>query len=169
MSQSSKDPESFGVVDKRRFTPEGERRPEAAVEAPSTPQRKPIPAPSEPPKSPPAPESEAARTARQAYERQAGPPPKQEADFETLVLSLSTSAMYQLGLVQDPAGAPIPTDLEAARHTIDILGVLQKKTRGNLTPQEEQLLEQVLYELRLAYVHISSGQPAHTRRAKRGA
>jgi uncharacterized protein YozE (UPF0346 family) len=169
MSQSSKDPESFGVVDKRRFTPKGERRPEAEVQPPSPPQREPTPAPSEQLKSTPAPESEAARTARQAYERQAGPAPKQEADFETLVLSLSTSAMYQLGLVQDPAGAPIPTDLGAARHTIDILGVLQKKTRGNLTPQEEQLLEQVLYELRLAYVHISSGQPAHTRGTKRGA
>lgn len=169
MNQSSKDPDSFGVVDKRRFTSEGERRPEAAVEAPSTPQRELTPAPSEPSKSPPAPESEAARTARQAYERQAGSAPKQEADFETLVLSLSTSAMYQLGLVQDPAGAPIPTDLEAARHTIDILGILQKKTRGNLTPQEEQLLEQVLYELRLAYVHISSGQPPRPRSAKRGA
>lgn len=172
MSQTSKDPETFGVVDKRRFTSEGERRPEAEVQlpsTPSTPEAEPTPAATTQPKSTPALESDAARTARQAYERQAGPAPKQEADFETLVLSLSTSAMYQLGLVQDPAGAPIPTDIEAARHTIDILGVLQKKTRGNLTPQEEQLLEQVLYELRLAFVHISSGQPAHTRSAKRGA
>jgi hypothetical protein len=77
--------------------------------------------------------------------------------------------MYQLGLVQDPTGAQIPTDIEAARHTIDILGVLQEKTRGNLTAQEEQLLDQVLYELRLAFVHISGGQPPRTRPAKRGA
>jgi len=55
------------------------------------------------------------------------------------------------------------------RHTIDILGVLQEKTRGNLTPQEAQLLDQVLYELRLAFVHVSGGQPPRTRPAKRGA
>jgi len=171
MNQTSKDPETFGVVDKRRFTSEGELRPEAKAAPPSAPQAEPTPETTGQSKSAPAPESESAHAARQAYERQAGPAPKQEADFETLVLSLSTSAMYQLGLVQDPAGAPIPTDLEAGRHTIDILGILQEKTRGNLTPQEEQLLEQVLYELRLAFVHISSGQPpgTRTRTAKRGA
>jgi hypothetical protein len=176
MSQEPKDPDTFSVVDKRRFTSAGERRAGAEAAAEATVQPGPTPAASPaaggagaPPKSAPAPEREAARTARQAYERQAGPPSREEADFETLVLSLSTSAMYQLGLVQDPTGAQIPTDIEAARHTIDILGVLQEKTRGNLTAQEEQLLDQVLYELRLAFVHISGGQPPRTRPAKRGA
>ncbi len=66
--------------------------------------------------------------------------------------------MYQLGLVEDPTRAGIPTDPEAARHTIDMLGIIQEKTRGNLSAREAQLLDQVLYELRLAYVHVSSGK-----------
>ncbi len=76
-------------------------------------------------------------------------------DFETLVLSLSTTTMYQLGLVEGPDRAPIPADLQAARQTLDMLAVIEEKTRGNLSTREQQLLEQALYELRLTYVQLS--------------
>jgi hypothetical protein len=158
MSQEKKEPEEILVVDKRRFTSEGEIRPEAEANKASELPPSPRPTPRSEPQAAPAPEKQATRAAREAYERQAGPAPPQKADFETLILSLSTSAMYQLGMVQDRSGAQIPVDREAARQTIDILGVIQQKTRGNLTPQEDQLLDQVLYELRLAFVQLSSGQ-----------
>ena len=166
MPEPKKEPEPLTVVDRRRFTTEGERRQDVEPAPVAAPEPPPKPAAQAPPRPQPRHESEPARQARQAYERQSGRAGERKSDLETLILSLSTSAMIQLGLVEDPAGGRIPADFEAARHTIDMLAVVQEKTRGNLTPQEEQLLEQVLYELRLAYVNISSGSrpgAAHTK------
>jgi hypothetical protein len=77
-------------------------------------------------------------------------------DFASLVVSLGSSALFHLGLVADPttgeAGAP---DLPLARQTIDLVEVLQEKTRGNLTPDEEQLLQTLLTDLRMRYVERS--------------
>ncbi len=161
------EPDTVRVVDRRRFTSAGERRPD--VEAPPEPPPEPptLQAPASPPappasQAPPAGESEAARTARQAYDHQRGPQDF-KVDFEGLIMSLSTSAMLQLGLIEDPARGRAPADLEAARHTIDTLGLIQEKTRGNLTAHEVQLLDQVLYELRLAFVHVGNQPPAAPR------
>lgn len=166
MPESKSETENFAVVDKRRFTSEGERRP-GVENPPPLPVLLPEPAPA--PKAAPAAESEASRSARQSYERQAGHTGDHKTDFETLVLSLSTSAMYQLGLVEDPVAGRIPADFEAARHTIDMLGVVQEKTRGNLSPQEQQLLEQVLYELRMSFVALTTGQKPGAPKGKAGA
>ena len=78
-----------------------------------------------------------------------------EIDFSTFVLSLSTSALYQMGLVPDPDGETIgePNKI-VAQHTIDTLGMLQRKTRGNLDEEEQKLLESLLYELRMHFVKI---------------
>ncbi len=70
--------------------------------------------------------------------------------FATFVLSLSTSALLQLGAIEDPT-QPEP-DLALARHTIDILEVLKDKTLGNLDPQEEELLRGVLHDLHMRFV-----------------
>jgi hypothetical protein len=77
-------------------------------------------------------------------------------DFSTFVLSLSTSALYQMGLVAGPDGSkdPVP-DRELARQTIDTLEMLQEKTRGNLDPQESKLFENLLYELRMRFVEVA--------------
>jgi hypothetical protein len=74
-------------------------------------------------------------------------------DFTTFVLSLSTSALLHLGALPLPEGeeAP-PPNLELAKHTIDCIAMLEDKTRGNLTGEEERLLGQVLYDLRMRYV-----------------
>ena len=158
MPEPKKEPEPLTVVDRRRFTTEGERRCDIEpIPVPAPEPSAPSAAAPAPPRSQPRAESEPAQQARQAYERQSGRAGSSKSDMETLILSLSTSAMIQLGLVEDPAGGRIPADFGAARHTIDMLAVVQEKTRGNLTPPEEQLLEQVLYELRLAYVNLSSG------------
>ncbi len=73
--------------------------------------------------------------------------------FGTLVLSLSASALVQLGAAPAPGeSAPGRPNLVAAQQTIDIIEMLQSKTRGNLTPDEERLLASVLHDLRLRYV-----------------
>lgn len=77
-------------------------------------------------------------------------------DFSTFVLSLSTSALYNLGLVEEPeTGERAEPDLHAARQTISILEMLQEKTRSNLEPDEARLLESLLFELRMRYVEAT--------------
>jgi hypothetical protein len=80
-------------------------------------------------------------------------------DFSTFALSLGSSALMHLGEVEGPDGAP-HTDLSLAKHTIDILAMLVDKTRGNLSPPEEQLLAGLVYDLRLRYVEAAKGSPA---------
>jgi hypothetical protein len=76
-------------------------------------------------------------------------------DFSTFVLSLSTSALYQMGLVAGPDGGKIAeSSRELARQTIDTLEMLQEKTRGNLDPTESKLIESLLYELHMRFVEI---------------
>ncbi len=73
--------------------------------------------------------------------------------FATFVLSLSTSALLQLGAIEDSSNEAAPErDLAMARHTIDILEVLSEKTRGNLDEQEEELLTGVLHDLHMRFV-----------------
>ena len=80
-------------------------------------------------------------------------------DFSTFVLSLSTSALYQLGLVPGPDGATVSDPSRVlAKQTIDTLEMLAKKTRGNLEEEEKKLLESLLYELRMQFVKAGGGQ-----------
>ena len=78
-------------------------------------------------------------------------------DFSTFVMSLSHSVLVHLGDAPDPDGTP-NVNLELARQTIDLLALLQEKTRNNLTGPEEHLLEQALYDLRLRYVEVSQAK-----------
>jgi hypothetical protein len=78
-------------------------------------------------------------------------------DFSTFILSLSHSALVHLGDAPDPEGRRGP-HLPLARQTIDLLTLLQEKTRNNLSGPEERLLEQALYDLRLRYVEVSRSQ-----------
>ena len=81
-------------------------------------------------------------------------PPMPEASFATLVAGLRIQALIALGLVEDPvSGRPRP-DRNHAKFAIDTLGVLEEKTRGNLTPEEKSLLDSVLFELRTAFVRM---------------
>jgi hypothetical protein len=83
-------------------------------------------------------------------------------DFTTFVLSLGTSALYELGVAPDPAAGgrkPSP-NLAVARQTIDALEMLRAKTRGNLDAEETRLLEALLYELHMRFVEASRGPGA---------
>lgn len=78
--------------------------------------------------------------------------------FAAFVLSLAHTTAVHLGDIPDPAsGQPSQPNLPAAHQMIDILSLLEQKTRGNLTAEERQLLEQLLYELRLRYVEVQRG------------
>ncbi len=73
-------------------------------------------------------------------------------DFSSLLLSLASSALVHLGEMEHPDDAATAKNLHLAKQTLDILAMLQAKTRGNLTDDEGKLLEQLLYELRMKYV-----------------
>ena len=73
-------------------------------------------------------------------------------DFSTFILSLNSSALVQLGLIEDPATGQKGRNLPLAKQTIDILAMLEEKTRGNLSSDEENILKNIIYELRMLYV-----------------
>ncbi len=75
-----------------------------------------------------------------------------EVTFPAFILSLNTSALYHLGVIEDPASGKTVVDLELAKHAIDTLGLIEEKTRGNLDGDEEQLLKNILYDTKLRYV-----------------
>lgn len=72
--------------------------------------------------------------------------------FMQLVMSFQAGAWQAMGKVASPFTGKVERDLNMAKHTIDMLGMIQEKTQGNLTPEEKQLLDRALYELRLNYV-----------------
>lgn len=88
------------------------------------------------------------------------PPPggttPEEMTFSTHLLSLNAAALLHMGLIPDldpsSAEAQIDKDLDAAQHIIETLLVLREKTRGNLTPEEQKLLDTMLYDLRMRFV-----------------
>ncbi len=76
-------------------------------------------------------------------------------DFHTFVLSLGSSALLHLGELEHPESGAAEKDLPLAKHTIDILSMLEEKTKGNLTSAEEKLIQSLLYDLRLRFVNAS--------------
>jgi hypothetical protein len=75
-----------------------------------------------------------------------------EIDFTHFILSLSSSALIQLGEIQDPFTQKSAKNLPSAKQTIDLIGMLKDKTKGNLTPEEEKVIDYVLYDLRMRYI-----------------
>ena len=73
-------------------------------------------------------------------------------DFSTHVLSLASTALIALGKMPAPDGQALPLDLETAKHLIDVLGMLEQKTKGNLDEAEQKLLQSLVYDLRVAFV-----------------
>ena len=135
MSDSGEKPSGFTVTDRRAFDASGERKEEAPAQ-PAQPAQA---------QSPEAPTGEPPRTL----------PP---ADFATLVLSLGSSAVMYLG--EDGAGDKPERNLPMAKHAIDLLTVLEDKTKGNLSAEEEHILGSLLFDLRLRYVEAVKAAPA---------
>ena len=76
-------------------------------------------------------------------------------EFTTFILSLSHSALMHLGEAPDPDTDGVAKNLLLARQTIDLIALLEEKTKGNLTGEEERLLAQILFDLRMRYVEQS--------------
>ena len=96
---------------------------------------------------------EAAASAQEDQEQKAVPLP--EVSLATFIFSLSSSALVHLGDIPDPETKTSRVDLPLAKQIIDTLGMLQEKTKGNLDPDEDNLMKSVLYDLRLRYVQKS--------------
>ncbi len=140
MEDKAKEP--IKVLDRRHFTPEGTRRnPDSEEEQAAR-----------PPESrravPPAPEGEGPAEAPPAGE----PVP---SAFTDLVISLAQSCFLSLGLVPNPMTGRPEVNLPAAASMLDMLEMLKDKTRGNLSPQEEQFLDHTLLQLKVGYVQAS--------------
>jgi len=160
----SKQDESFKVVDRRLFTPDGEFRKEVAEQQDRERETAPVAAPVS--------ATGAASTARQASTNTlpgtpaatpsavpaavpAADAPKRSPVFENLIRSLGQNAAMLLGGYADPqTGQPV-LDLEGAREMIDMLDVLREKTKGNLAPEEDTLLLDVLGNLKLAFMEMA--------------
>jgi hypothetical protein len=107
-------------------------------------------------------ESRQQEAAREVYETEAnkagGTPgtqaegPMPEITFASFIMSLGTSVFFHLGDLPHPETGAAEKNLPLAKQTIDLLGVLREKTRNNLTPEEENIFEHLLYDLRMRYV-----------------
>jgi len=86
---------------------------------------------------------------------QPAPAQPQQIDFATLIFSFATSALINMGLAPDPMTKKTQKNLELARQNVDILEMLKEKTKGNLTPDENTLIENLLTEVRLRFVEAS--------------
>lgn len=130
----------FTVSDRRHFTAEGETRVQ-------NPEEKPAPAAPPPPPPPPKVEKvEATPAPHEGPEGEADAPPM---DFIGLLVSLATQASY---LMSPEPGSGAPPDLAAARSIIALLEILKEKTEGRRTPEEDRVLDGLLYELRMGFV-----------------
>jgi hypothetical protein len=204
----------FVINDRRKFTAEGELRPDvpheprpAAESQPAAEAQPEPPAPAEAAKGPqlvtePAAKPELALEPDQLSEDQLPPPPTQEQteqaaraydatvdrldtavramdpgaqhappmSFERLVQSLYMQTLMQLGGLAPDPNQPVQVDILGARATIDMLGVIEEKTRGNLSDSETKLVQSALFELRLGFLDVTqalarqaaqrTGQPA---------
>jgi len=138
-----KDDKGFKVIDRRGV--------ESAPEPPSPP---PTPPPVENPPGSAATEGKAPENLGKDPSRLGVP------RFLDLVQSLQMGAMAGLGLLQGPDGKRPPVDLPGAKDAIDLLGILQEKTKGNLTKEEEEVLREGLYHLRMGYMAMINAPPA---------
>jgi hypothetical protein len=168
MKEEEEKSRGFKVQDRRRFSAEGEARPDAE-------EVKPDPSAAAAERAAAAAERRAAeaelraaaaeeRAAAAAHAARAPHAPggrretagaEPEITFATFIVGLSTEALAALGEMPHPATGEHKRDLRAAQQLIDILGILREKTRGNLDRDEDSLFEAILYDLRMKYVELA--------------
>lgn len=176
---------NFKVTDRRLFNPDGTPRdvpPEEKPEPKSaqTPESKVTLAPES--AGAPTPASDASHSTQPTQPQAAStathepaeldeeelPDAENPAGFANFVMSIASNAASTLGMMEHPVTHKREVDLELAKHWIDILGMLQQKTKGNLAPQEEKILESLLADLRMQYVSLTSSVSPKASRAYTG-
>ena len=130
MSEEKKD---FVVKDRRMFTQDGDEKDETDVEK----------------EEKAAPQTDEKAAAQESQEQATAGDQEEEAqfpeiNFPTFIASLNASALFHLGLIEDPSTGQKTKNLPMAKQTIDILNMLESKTEGNLTPEEENMLKNIL-------------------------
>ncbi len=140
MSDDGKDEKNeFVIKDRRLFATDHEAKEEVEPETEAAPEARERPGPEpEPETSPPDDTTQA--------------PPLPQINFSTFVFSLSSSVLLHLGEMPEPTTNKKVVNLSLAKQSIDILAMLDEKTSGNLDEEEENLLKNLLYELRMKYV-----------------
>ena len=184
----SEEQTSYKVTDRRLFNPDGtprevpeDERPEVKPELSAA---SPVAASSavEPPAAPTATSPQAAsgvstqqqtpEPERSAESASPGPDSGAEVDlpgaddpasFASFMMSIASNAASSLGMMEHPVSGKREVDLELGKHWIDVLGMLEQKTRGNLLPQEEQILEGLLSDLRMQYVSLTNATASKAR------
>ena len=177
MGEEEEKPRAFKIDDRRRFSPEGELKPEfQGTDEPTAGARTDAPPAGGGDTASSAAASSAAAasasasisagsaraaerpsTAQSRARASAGVAP--EITFGTFVVGLSTQALVHLGEIPDPLSGQPSADLPAAQQLIDIIAILKEKTRGNLDHDEDTLLETILFELRMKYVERARQAP----------
>jgi hypothetical protein len=157
---------SFRVIDRRLFTEAGELRPEAQEQA----EKEKATASQQPAKTPAA--AAGAPGAKGAEPPPAPVPekpvPARSPYFDLLVRSLANQAAMLLTGIQDPATGQTMVDIEGAREVIDMLDALREKTRGNLAPEEDRILAEMLGSLKFSYLEMSKAAAAAAQQAAPG-
>lgn len=137
MEEEKEEKKGFRVVDKRVAAQEGEQKEKPKKEKKGKRKKEAQP-------------QEKQEAQKEAQGEQ--PPPLPEVTFAAFIYSLSTSALVHLGEIPEPISEKMDKNLPLAKQTIDVLGILQEKTKGNLIQEEESLLTNFLYDLRMRYV-----------------
>ena len=184
----SEEQTSYKVTDRRLFNPDGtprevpeDERPEAKPETPKAspagPSAAAEPAATTETASPQAAaevspqqqnqptggsETAASPTAESGAEVEL-PGAEDPASFASFMMSIASNAASSLGMMEHPVTGKREVDLELGKHWIDVLGMLQQKTRGNLLPQEQQILEGLLADLRMQYVSLTNATASKAR------
>ena len=163
---------TFKVVDRRPFNPDGtprelseeekaeaerlakaaavENAAAAAISSQQAAKQDAPPAPRDEPRAAPR-----SKPQRERQPRQAGDPLDDPTSFLSLIMSLASNAAASLGMMPHPVTGETGVDLQTAKHWIDVLGMLEQKTQGNLDEQEAQMIENLLADLRMQYVSFS--------------
>ena len=161
----SDDQPTYKVTDRRLFNADGTPRDLPPEEKPE-PQPEPVTAPAEATASntetetaTPPPPVEAADELEDEFTPEELADARDPAGFISFIMSIASNAASALGMMEHPVTHSREVDVELGKHWIDVLGMLQKKTAGNLAPKEKQMLEGLLSDLRMQYVSLVNTAP----------
>ena len=184
----SEEQPSYKVTDRRLFNPDGSPRevpPEEQPEPKPTTAEVPAPVEVSQPEATGSTDTPSPAVAAEAPAQPTSPAerndetnlPSEEAElpgaddpasFASFMMSIASNAASSLGMMEHPVTGKREVDLELGKHWIDVLGMLQQKTRGNLLPQEQQILEGLLADLRMQYVSLTRSATAKAPRTYTG-
>lgn len=166
----SNDQPTFKVTDRRLFNADGsprdlppEEKPESKAETVTTTATAAAAGGAQAEAAPTPPPTEAADELGEDFTAEDLAEARDPASFISFMMSIASNAASALGMMEHPVTHQREVDVELGKHWIDVLGMLQKKTAGNLSPKENQMLEGLLADLRMQYVSLVNAAPSAQR------